>query len=60
MNVGISSLLEKRLREISKCMQYIEECDKAQSPLKSFEDNWNWIWGWLDWMEELHRLLHED
>lgn len=51
-------VLPKRLLEISKCMDYIHECNAGQSKDKSFEENWNWIWGWLDWMEELHRLLH--
>ncbi len=50
---------EKRVEAISRCVDTIYEIRAQCDPLKSFEHNWNQIWGELDWLEELHRLVHE-
>jgi len=48
-----------RLNEISKCVEYINECDEQTQIAQDWNSWVNWMWGLLDWSEELHRLLYE-
>jgi hypothetical protein len=49
----------RRLKAISNCMDIIHEIEEAAKLDQSYNHQLNCMWGWLDWMEELHRLLYE-
>ena len=49
----------RRLKAISNCMNILHEIEEAAKLDKSYNHQLNCMWGWLDWMEELHRLLHD-
>jgi len=48
------------LQLVIQCLFYIQEARDNQKISKTFIDKWNWLWGEMDWMEELHRLIYEN
>lgn len=51
---------EQRIIKITRCMNNLEQTRNNQQPKNNYEDNYNWLWGEMDWLEELHRLIHEE
>ena len=47
-----------RLEQITRCM-YELELMRAGLKAATGIDSLNWLHGQMDWLEELHRLLHE-
>ena len=50
--------MEKRVNEICRCMFELELLEKARLTIYSFNDKYNNLWGEMDWLDELHRLIH--
>lgn len=49
----------RRLKEISRCMNELEILEKVRIEHSTFIDKFNNLWGEMDWLEELHRLLYD-
>lgn len=48
------------LQGVLRCIYYLDELKKARPLQDTYVDKYNNLWGELDWLEELHRLLYEN